>query len=151
MEGLFGWRMNSMPGSPPSNTTHERRYTPFTHPFMLTRWIWKQDYDGQMIFGDLVGLKLPDICLTYEEKPRKTSPRKLVPTRIEPGPKKPHPGNLSRRGLDPGPKNLTQETCPDEDWTRARCVTDAHATACSTAVDYLWYKEPNSSYNIFLI
>ena len=29
------------------------------------------DYDGQMIFGDLVGLKLPDIPLTAEEKPRK--------------------------------------------------------------------------------
>ena len=38
------------------------------------------DYDGQMIFGDLVGLKLPDIRLTGEEKPRKTSPRKPVPT-----------------------------------------------------------------------
>ena len=35
----------------------------------------------QMIFGDLGGLKLPDICLTGEEKtPKKTSPRKLVPT-----------------------------------------------------------------------
>ena len=29
------------------------------------------DNDGQMIFGDLVGLKLPDIRLTGEEKPRK--------------------------------------------------------------------------------
>ena len=38
------------------------------------------DNDGQMIFEDLGGLKLPDICLTGEEKPRKTSPRKLVPT-----------------------------------------------------------------------
>ena len=39
------------------------------------------DYDGQMIFGNLVGLKLPDIRLTGEEKPKKkTSPRKLVPT-----------------------------------------------------------------------
>ena len=39
------------------------------------------DNDGQMMFGDLVGLKLPDICLTGEEKPRKkTSPRKPVPT-----------------------------------------------------------------------
>ena len=38
------------------------------------------DNDGQMIFGDLVGLKLPDIRLTGEEKPRKTSPGKLVPT-----------------------------------------------------------------------
>ena len=27
--------------------------------------------DGQMIFGDLGGLKLPDICLTGEEKLRK--------------------------------------------------------------------------------
>ena len=35
------------------------------------------DNDGQMIFGDLGGLKLPDICLMGEEK---TSPRKLVPT-----------------------------------------------------------------------
>ena len=24
------------------------------------------DYDGQMMFGDPVGLKLPDICLTGE-------------------------------------------------------------------------------------
>ena len=32
--------------------------------------------DGQMIFGDLGGLKLPDICLTGEEKPRKN----LIPT-----------------------------------------------------------------------
>ena len=28
------------------------------------------DYDAQTIFGDLVGLKLPDIRLTGEEKPR---------------------------------------------------------------------------------
>ena len=38
------------------------------------------DNDGQMIFGELGGLKIPDICLTGEEKPRKTSPRKLVLT-----------------------------------------------------------------------
>ena len=29
------------------------------------------DNDGQMKFGNLGGLKLPDICLTGEEKPRK--------------------------------------------------------------------------------
>ena len=45
------------------------------------------DYDGQIIFGDLGGLKIPDICLTDEEKSRK----------------KPHPGNLSRPGIEPGP------------------------------------------------
>ena len=38
------------------------------------------DYDGQMIFEDLVGLKLSDICLIDEEKLLKTSPWKLVPT-----------------------------------------------------------------------
>ena len=38
------------------------------------------DYDGQMILGDLVGLKLPDIRLTGDENPEKTSPRKLVLT-----------------------------------------------------------------------
>ena len=55
-----------------------------------------------MIFGDLVGLKRPDICLKGEEKPEKISPRELVPT---------------------------------VDRTRYRCVTDAHATACSIVVD----------------
>ena len=41
------------------------------------------DEDGQMICGDLGGLKLPDICLTDEEKPpkKKNPPRKIVPTR----------------------------------------------------------------------
>ena len=40
-----------------------------------------------MIFGELVGLKFPDICLTGEEK----------------NPKNPHPNNLSRPGIEPGP------------------------------------------------
>ena len=57
-----------------------------------------------MILEDLVGLTFPDICLTGEEKPRKTSLRKPVLT---------------------------------GDRTRARCVTGAHATACSTAVDLI--------------
>ena len=38
------------------------------------------DNDGQIIFGDLEGLNLPDICITGEKKLRKTSPRILVPT-----------------------------------------------------------------------
>ena len=37
------------------------------------------DYDGQMIFGDLVGLKLPDIRLTGEEKPRKNLNQETCP------------------------------------------------------------------------
>ena len=39
------------------------------------------DYDGQMIFGDLVGLKLPDIRLTGEEKPQKNLTQKTCPDR----------------------------------------------------------------------
>ena len=39
------------------------------------------DNGDQMIYGDLGGLKLPDICLTGDEvNPDKTSLRKLVPT-----------------------------------------------------------------------
>ena len=39
------------------------------------------DYDGQMMFGDLVGLKLPDIRLTGEEKPRKNLTQETCPDR----------------------------------------------------------------------
>ena len=49
-----------------------------------------EDNDGQIIFGDLGGLKVPDICLAGEEKPREKS----------------HPGNLSRPGIEPGPAAL---------------------------------------------
>ena len=61
------------------------------------------DYDGQMIFGDLVGLKLPDIRLTGEEKPWK----------------KPHPGNLSRPEIEPGPAAWQARMLPlvPQQWT----------------------------------
>ena len=45
------------------------------------------DNDGQMIFGDLGGPKLPDICLTCEEKPRKNLTQETGPDRgSNPGP-----------------------------------------------------------------
>ena len=45
------------------------------------------DYDGQMIFGDLVGLKLPDIILTGEQKPRKNLTQETCPEQgSNPGP-----------------------------------------------------------------
>ena len=45
------------------------------------------DNDGQMIFGDLGGLKLPDICLTGEEKPRKNPTQETCPGQgSNPGP-----------------------------------------------------------------
>ena len=63
-----------MSGPPPRQHELERRYKPFTHTFILTRRVWKDDYDVQMIFADLVGLKLPDICLKGEDKkPKKVT------------------------------------------------------------------------------
>ena len=45
------------------------------------------DNDGQMIFEDLGGLKLPEICLTGEEKPRKNLTQETCPDRgSNPGP-----------------------------------------------------------------
>ena len=45
------------------------------------------DYDGQMMFRDLVGLKLPDIRLTDEEKPRKKPHQETCPDwESNPGP-----------------------------------------------------------------
>ena len=45
------------------------------------------DNDGQMIFGDIGGLKLPDICLTGEEKPRENLTQETSPDRgSNPGP-----------------------------------------------------------------
>ena len=37
------------------------------------------DNDGQMIFGDLGGLKLPNICLIGEEKPQKNLTQETCP------------------------------------------------------------------------
>ena len=45
-----------------------------------------------MIFGDLVGLKFPAICLTGEEKPRKNLTQETCPDRVS------NPGPLRDRG-----------------------------------------------------
>ena len=71
-----------------AESTSEKTRTQAIHTHSLTHsnekgGHEKNDYDGKMIFGDLVGLKLPDICLIGEEIP--------------------HPGNLSRPGFEPGP------------------------------------------------
>ena len=52
------------------------------HTVIPTRRIWNDDDDGQMIFGDLGGLKFPDICLTGEEKPRKNITQETCPDRV---------------------------------------------------------------------
>ena len=62
---------------------------------------WRRD--GQMIFGDLGGLKFPGICLTGEEKP--------------------HPGNLSRSGIEPGPAawHARMLSLAPQRWTKNYC------------------------------
>ena len=84
MEDLLGWGISSMPGPSQRQHGHERRYTSFTHSFILTRLIWKVDYDATWHSGIFVGLKLPDNCLIGEEKHGK----------------KPHPENFSRPGIE---------------------------------------------------
>ena len=53
MEDLPGWVISPMPGPPPRQHKHERQYTPSRHSDIPTKRIWNDDYDGQMIFGDL--------------------------------------------------------------------------------------------------
>ena len=79
MEGLPGWVISPMPGPPPRQHKHERQYTPSTHTVIPARWIWNDDYDSQMLFGDLRGLKFPDICLTSEKNPRKNLTQETCP------------------------------------------------------------------------
>ena len=87
MEGFPGWVISPMPGPPPRQHKHERQYTPSTLSVIPTRRIWNDDDDAQMIFGDLGGLKFPDICLTGEEKPRKNLTQETCPDRgSNPGP-----------------------------------------------------------------
>ena len=43
--------------------------------------VMNDDNDGQMIFVDLGGLKLPNICLTGEEKPRRNLTQETFPDR----------------------------------------------------------------------
>ena len=51
------------------------------------QWMMMDDNDGQMIFGYLGGLKLPDICLTGEEKLWKNLTQETCPYRgSNPGP-----------------------------------------------------------------
>ncbi|PSN32993.1 hypothetical protein C0J52_27281 [Blattella germanica] len=61
------------------NPLRERR---IRYPLLHNGPPWINDHDGQMMSGDSLGLKFPDICLMGEEKPQ---------------------------------KNLTQETCPDRE------------------------------------
>ena len=79
--GLPGWVISSMPGPPPKTAqTWKTIHTRHTL-FIPTSRIWNGDNGGQMIFGDLGGLKFPDICLAGEKKPRKNLTQETCPDR----------------------------------------------------------------------
>ena len=64
------------------------------------------DNDGQMIFGNLGGLKLPDMSYRGGKTP-----------------KKPHPGNFYRPGIEPGPAAWQARMLPLalQQWTKTAC------------------------------
>ena len=87
MEGLLGWVISSMPGPPPRQHKHERRYTPGTHSIIPTRRVWNDANSGQF---DIRGPCGPKVSWHLSYRWGKT-------------PKKPHPGNRSRPEIEPGP------------------------------------------------
>ena len=80
-----------------------------------TEWMISDDNDGQMMFGDLGGLKLPDICLTGEEKPRKNLTQETCPD----------------RGSNPGPLH-DRRTCYRQIHSRPNCPHEAGWTPFQT-------------------
>ena len=70
-----------------SETAQTWRTIPGTHSLIPTRRIWNDDYGGQIIFGDLVVLKVSDICLTGEENSEINLTQETYPDRgSNPGP-----------------------------------------------------------------
>ena len=75
-------RVNSMPVPPSRQHEHERQYTPYNHSLIHSNkanvkgWLWGPNY-----IREAVGLKVPDICLTGEEKFRKNLTQNTCPNR----------------------------------------------------------------------
>ena len=101
MEGLPGWAHRR--GHLRDNTNiKEDTHHSLTHSnkavmrrlIMMAKWY----------SGNHVSLKLPDICLIGEEKSRKTSPRKLVPT-----------GDWTRARCETGALATARSTTVDEE------------------------------------
>ena len=70
-----------MPGPPPRQHEHIDKDTIHTHTHTQHGENDEDDYDGQMMSGDRLGLKFPDICLMGEEKPQKNLTQETCPDR----------------------------------------------------------------------
>ena len=93
------------------------------------------DNDGQMRFWDLGGLKLPDICLTGDEKLRKNLTQETCPD----------------RGSNPGAHAIACPTAVDPHFLSLGCYIQGGRKISAIIVTdrYLCYKEPKSPYNFF--
>ena len=86
--GLPRWVMSSMPGPSPRQHEHLRRYTQFTHTFILTRRIW----EGWIWWpNDIRGSGGPNDSWHLSYRCGKIPKKKI------------YPGNLYRPGIEPGP------------------------------------------------
>ena len=75
-----------MPGPPPRQRTYRQRHHSHPHSYQQGEYD-EDDHDGQMMSGDRLGLKFPDICLMGEEKPQKNLTQETCPDReSNPGP-----------------------------------------------------------------
>ena len=82
------WISDQLNARATSETTRTYRQRHHSHPHSYQQGEYDEDdHDGQMMPGDRLGLKFPDICLKGGEKPQK----------------KPHSGNWSHPGIEPGP------------------------------------------------
>ena len=63
-----------MPGSSPRQHDHERRYTQFSHQFIPTRRIWKEHYNGQMIFGTVWTKNSLHLTCRWGKPPKSLTP-----------------------------------------------------------------------------
>ena len=87
---IFKWKFTTPPGIEPRTCWTRCMYISGFRACLHLRSLaplMNDDNDGQMIFGDLAGLKLSDICLTWEEKTPKNLTQETFPYRgSNPGP-----------------------------------------------------------------
>ncbi|PSN37502.1 hypothetical protein C0J52_26535 [Blattella germanica] len=82
------WISDQLNARATSETTRTYRQRHHSHPHSYQQGEFDEDdHDGQMMSGDSLGLKFPDICLMGEEKPQKNLTQETCPDReSNPGP-----------------------------------------------------------------